>query len=306
VTGVIYFNTTSSTTSAAVNPTSTLTALNLLYATAMVVMWELSDLAAQTQISTSATPTGISSPTTQSSSASTSSLGNTTGSTSSSGTSTGVKAGIAVGIVALFILIVLIAFFYFRRRGKIINRASGEKPLKPDTYELITTANTHEMSTKHNVPEMDEQNSGKPNLAVAAIESRGQRGNLHKLDPASHITSLTSHEQLPSPQELENSASQSLAGQSTSAGKRVSETTDPKSTASVLVVEAELAGLEKAVNNEKEEQKLQILKDRIERIRAEKERLTRIQELEALEEETKREILDTQRRVDEGSGASGR
>jgi hypothetical protein len=50
---------------------------------------------------------------------------------------------------------------------------------------------------------------------------------------------------------------------------------------------------------------LQILKDRIERIRAEKERLIRIQELEALEEETKRDILDMQRRVDRGSSASG-
>jgi hypothetical protein len=292
-------------TSAAVNPTSTLTSPNLLYATAMIVLWELSDLAAQTQISSSATPTGISSPTTQSSSASTSSPGNTTGSTSSSRISTGAKAGIAVGIVALFILIVLITFFYFRRRGKIINGTSGEKPLKPNAHELITTANTHEMSTKHNVPEMDEQNSGKPNLTVAATESRGQQETLHELDPASHITSLTSHEQLPSPQEFENSAAKSLAGLTTSAGKRVSETTDSRSTASVPVVEAELAGLEKAVINEKEEQRLQILKDRIERIRAEKERLTRIQELEALEEETKREILDAQRRVDGGSGASG-
>jgi hypothetical protein len=201
--------------------------------------------------------------------------------------------------VAIFILIVFIAFFYFRQRGKIINQASGEKPLKPDTHELITTANTHKMSTKHNVPEMDEQNSGEPNPAVAAIESRGQRETLHKPDPASHITSLTSHEQLPSPQELENSAAQSLVGVSTSAGKRVSETTDPRSTASVPVVETELAGLEK------EQERLQILKDRIERIRAEKERLTRIQELEALEEETKRDILDTQRRVYGGSGASG-
>jgi hypothetical protein len=296
VTSVIYFKTTSSPISSVVNPTSTLTAPQVLLAAPMVVMWELSDLAA---------PTGISSPTTQSSLGSTLSPGNTTGSTGSSGISTGAKAGIAVSIVALFILIVLIAFSYFRRRGKIINRTSGEKPLKRDTHELITTANIHEMSTKHNVPEMDEQNSVKPNLAVVAIESRGQRGNLHELDPASHITSLTSHEQLPSPQEFENSAAQSLPGLTTSAGKRVSETTDSRSTASVPVVEAELAGLEKAVINEKEEQRLQILKDRIERIRAEKERLTRIQELEALEEETKREILDTQRRVDEGSGASG-
>jgi hypothetical protein len=163
------------------------------------------------------------------------------------------------------------------------------------------------MSTKHNVPEMDKQNSGRLNPAIGAIESRGRRENLHELDPASHITSLTSHEQLPSPQEFENSAAQSLAGVSTSAGKRVGETTVSRSTASVPVVEAELAGLEKAVINEKEEQKLQIQKYRIERIRAEKERLTRIQELEALEEETKREILDTQRRVGGGGGggASG-
>jgi hypothetical protein len=227
------------------NPTSTLTASNKLLATGMVVMWELSDLATQTQTSSSATSPEIPSRTTQSSSGSTSSPGNTTGPASSSRISAGAKAGIAVGIVAIFILIVFIAFFYFRQRGKIINQASGEKPLKPDTHELITTANTHEMSTKHNVPEMDEQNSGEPNPAVAAIESRGQRENLHKLDPASHITSLTSHEQLPSPQELENSAAQSLVGVSTSAGKRVSETTDPRSTASVPVVEAELAGLKR-------------------------------------------------------------
>ena len=154
-------------------PTSTLTAENELAATAIIVMWELSDLVAQTETSSLATPTGISSPTTQSSSGSTSGPGNTTGSTGSSRISTGAKAGIAVSIVALFILIVLIAFFYFRRRGKIINRTSGEKPLKPDTHELITTANIHEMSTNYNVPEMDEQNSVKPNLAVVAIESRG-------------------------------------------------------------------------------------------------------------------------------------
>jgi hypothetical protein len=91
----------------------------------------------------------------------------------------------------------------------------------------------------------------------------------------------------------------------TTAGKRVSNTTDSRSTASFPVVEAELAGLEKAVVNEKEERRLQILKYRIERIRAEKERLTRIQELEALEEKTQREILNTQRRVDGGGVASG-
>jgi hypothetical protein len=48
---------------------------------------------------------------------------------------------------------------------------------------------------------------------------------------------------------------------------------------------------------------LQILRERIEQIRAEKEGLTRIQELEALEEQTKREILDAQKRVGGGGGS---
>jgi hypothetical protein len=103
--------------------------------------------------------------------------GKTTGSTGSREISTGAKAG----IVTPFLLIVLIALFYFGRRGKTINGISGKKPLKPSPHELITTANTNEMSTKHNVPEMDEQNSGRLNPAVAAIESRSQRENLLNL-----------------------------------------------------------------------------------------------------------------------------
>jgi cobalamin biosynthesis Mg chelatase CobN len=140
-----------------VYPTITLTELNELRATAMVIMWEPSNLIAEIQTSSPAIPTGISSLTTQASSgsstnpfkttASTSSSssristgvspGNTTGSASSNGLSTGAKAGIAVGIVALFILIVLMALFYFQRRRKTINGTSGENPLKPSSLQIL-------------------------------------------------------------------------------------------------------------------------------------------------------------------------
>jgi hypothetical protein len=53
---------------------------------------------------------------------------------------------------------------------------------------------------------------------------------------------------------------------------------------------------------EEDEEGMRVLQDRIERIRAEKERLQKIQELELLEEETKRAILEKARRRGEGVG----
>jgi hypothetical protein len=290
-----------------VYPTSTLTGPATLSAVRIVVMWEKSDLVVQTQsarstITGTISPTGNQSSKTQPTLGSTSTPGNTTGSARPSGLSGNAKTGIVVGIVIFFIAIILIAFLYFRRRGKITNGVGLEKPLRPDTHELITTANTHEMSTNHNIPEMDDQNSVGLDPAAVVIESGGHQENVHELDPASHITSLRSNEMLASPQELENAGPQSVDGLSTPAGKRISDITRsmPTPLASVPIAEVELAGLEEAAINEKEEQKLEMLRKRIEQIRAEKERLTRIQELEALEEQTRREILDTQKRVGGG------
>jgi hypothetical protein len=163
----------------------------------------------------------------------------------SKGLSGGTKAGITVGIVVFVIAIILVAFCYFRRRGKFANRALREKPLKSKTHELITTANTHQMNRKHNIPKMDEQNSSKLKPAFVAIEGRGQEENVHELGPASHVTSLSSNEMLESPQELENLAAQSLVGISASAGKQVSNTIEPRSMASISIVESELAGLDR-------------------------------------------------------------
>jgi hypothetical protein len=47
--------------------------------------------------------------------------------------------------------------------------------------------------------------------------------------------------------------------------------------------------------NKERERKVELLKDRIERIREEKESLERIEDLKGLEEQTKREVLEAPR-----------
>jgi TolA-binding protein len=88
-----------------------------------------------------------------------------------------------------------------------------------------------------------------------------------------------------------------------SARQPASVVSKPRSITTVPVAETELSRLEEAAIDEKEEQKLQILRDRMERIRGEKERLKKIQELEVLEEQTKKEILNMQKRAGGGSGS---
>jgi hypothetical protein len=194
------------------------------------------------------------------------------------------------------------------------------------------------MSTKHNIPEMNEQGGGILTPTVGAgvvaqqkpefnsthgatsptsnemlpspqeLDNQGLPSNVvHELDLSSRITSFSSNEMFPSSHELGDSAAQPqpLAVQPTSPST-IRRKDVPKTAESIArLSQTEIVGLKEAASNEKEEQELQILKDRIERIRAEKERLTRIQELEALEEETKRAILDKQMRAAGGSG-SGR
>jgi hypothetical protein len=219
-------------------------------------------------------------------------LGNST-----TGLSGSAKIGISIGIVVFSIIIILFGFYCFRRRVKISGGKLGEKPLRPNTHELTTTANTHELSTKHNMPEMDEQNSGRLRPVVVAVERRGQLSS-NELHPASHITLLGSNEIPPSPQELENSA-----GTSMSARQPLSTVSKTRPITTASGSETEPPRLEDGAIDEKEEQKLQILRDRMERIRAEKERLKKIQELEELEEQTKKEILNVQKRAGGGSGS---
>lgn len=92
----------------------------------------------------------------------------------------------------------------------------------------------------------------------------------------------------------------------TTARKLIPNATELISTASTATVNSELAGLEQAADYEREERKLDILNERIKRIRAEKERLNRIQELETLEEQTKREILTRKRKLVVAAGVEVR
>lgn len=292
-------------TSSPVVPTSTLSTSATIFGFPMYVMWESSDLIVINQTSSS---------TTQPSTGSTNSPGNSTkqsgpGSTAAPGSppgppaslSPGAKAGIAIAIVFFCLAIMLVVFVYFRRRARRTSEPLLEKPLRPNTHELITAANIHEMITKHNIPEIG--GGSKPESGVVAIEGRDQKEAIRQMNPASHVASLQSNELPLSPQELEHSACQSLVGISSPAAIRISNTTETKSETNTPAVGSELAGLEEAADIEKEEQKLNVLRKRMERIRAEKERLTRIQELQTLEEQTKREILDAQKRVGSGGGS---
>ncbi|KAE9363119.1 hypothetical protein N431DRAFT_523898 [Stipitochalara longipes BDJ] len=200
------------------------------------------------------------------------------------GLSTGAKAGIAIAIVLLFFILLGVIFIFFQRRKQ--RKHQHEKSLPPNSHELLTNANSHELFTKHNIPEMDEQNSGalkenlKLGLGIASMGLGDERPvskedlkSVQELDPRSRITALNTEEYVPSPHELETSHSSS-APQATDVQGRASSSTDQPPPA-----------------NEERERKVELLTERMVRIREEKERLERIQELKDLEEQTKREIL---------------
>jgi hypothetical protein len=165
-----------------------------------------------------------------------------------------------------------------------------QKAVPPNTHELLTNANSHELFTKHNIPEMDEQSRDvlkskeKLALVVASIGvenggamSRDDLAGVHELDPESHMTSLDTENYLPSPHELEISNSPTRLASSSHVPALQEQATSSKD--------------EPRPSNEERERKVELLTNRVSRIREEKERLERIQELKDLEEQTKREIL---------------
>jgi hypothetical protein len=175
---------------------------------------------------------------------------------------------------------------------------TNEKPIPPNTHELLTNANSHELFTKHNVPEMDDQNSETlkqkvkltPLIASRNPENEGKMSGedliaMHELHPKIHITTLDTENYLLSSHELEisNPGSAPLP-HSTIAGS-----------SQVPAVPGEESSNKTAAVNEERERKVELLTDRINRIREEKERLERIQELKDLEEQPKREILEAWR-----------
>ncbi|KAE9369786.1 hypothetical protein N431DRAFT_485621 [Stipitochalara longipes BDJ] len=83
----------------------------------------------------------------------------------------GAKAGTAI-VIVIFIAILLVAFFYFMRRGKRTKVKSQEKSLKPNIHELITTANAYEMLMKRDLPEINEQKSRKLAFVSVGVDTR--------------------------------------------------------------------------------------------------------------------------------------
>jgi hypothetical protein len=114
---------------------------------------------------------------------------------------------------------------------------------------------------------------------------------VHELDPESHITALGAEDYFPSTNELETS---DLRQEPISLSPERSSDV-PGLHERGLDIIATSRKDEPPLINEERERKVELLKDRIDRIREEKERLERIQHLKDLEEQTKREILEASR-----------
>lgn len=212
------------------------------------------------------------------------------------------RAGIAMGVVAVCIVFVIGVFFYFRSRGQKRKRLLEGKAGSSDAHKLFTNADTHELLTKHNVPEMNRQNSGQlQSRTVTRIvdwNEGGERQVLFDLNQDTHIFQVKTF----------NSPGDNIQELDTSppnlSSMRIPVASHVVDTISVARPDTrrESAIQEQAKN---EEAKLQALNDRIEKIRLEKQRLQRIQELEEMEEQTKQQIMSAQGRGIESSGLLG-
>jgi len=254
-------------------PSDTLTSTTLTIANAVVacspisVSWEATDtvileLLGSITTSNSASPTTGTGSTTKPSTSSPTSSGTQTHTSTPSSLSSGAKAGIAITVVIVTIAAFIGVFFFFRRRGK--RQAAlreGERPLPPNTHELLTKDNAHELLTKHNVPLLDSKKvpRGSPNelpneSALQTAELYGSLGNSDgAFSSSTGVSSIgASHDDIPNKRRVTRPAI-----------------------------------------SEEEEERVGLLKDRIEKIREEKERLKRIQELEDMEEMTTRQIAES-------------
>ena len=183
-----------------------------------------------------------------------------------------------VTLFVLVLIILLIAALWCRRRRNLTNS-------KPNTHGMVTDPNRHELLTTANVHEMEQEKQGvlgtPKELNNRPHQLEVQPSETHELDPNSRILrpELESNE-YPSLYELETTSKPAATVSSPSIA-----TSRPGSSVSRKPVAGSTAEGD-------DDKGMRILQDRIERIREEKERLQKIQELEVLEEETKRAILE--------------
>ncbi|KAE8444530.1 hypothetical protein EG329_014454 [Mollisiaceae sp. DMI_Dod_QoI] len=263
----------------------------------------------------SSTPTSSTTSTSSSATSPSTSPGSSVGTAhnASNTLSGGAKAGIAVGVVMFVLLSVLITFFFFRRRGQQQQKKNepDDPDPEPSPHELITNSNRHELITNANVHEMQQEKATQGVMTMA--ETSSGAGNDHgdfenfmrdsqlaeldaqEREPSSSSSAPDTARKQPSPFELA-SASYAPLTTFTSHKDQLSPLSESEEAASAA---------EQNVDVEKDEEKMRILQERMERIRAEKQRLEKIQELEALEEETKKAILDAEKQRDARASGSG-
>ncbi|KAL5318459.1 hypothetical protein ACEPPN_013520 [Leptodophora sp. 'Broadleaf-Isolate-01'] len=192
---------------------------------------------------------------------------------------TGAKAGIAIGVLAVVLAVGLGIFFFFRRGGKAARareqveqeeflRQNRMRDVPPDTYEMLTKDNRHEMLTKHNISQLD----------VPGPIERKPLGGLEAL-PVVGVAELDGL----------RGVDGGGVGEGEGAGK---------------VVGGDEGRWERREVGEQDEERLGFLKERILKLRVEKERLKRIQELEDMEETTRRQIAGLHGQTENGEVAS--
>lgn len=283
-----------STTTFAGGAVSTVTSMSFTTMTVQEILVSSTDAGGSVVVSASLSTLGVSGTSPGSSSPS---GGASTGSKISGGLATGAKVGIAVGVVVLFLLVLFLVWRLAIRRRKRRGRVEGGngiRPPRPNAHEFLTDSNRHEMGTKYNVPEMDEQNQGKglqakveADAGAAYTEPKRKNIEVHELAPGhERVVDPGLREEFPPAHELESSAPLQHEDLPLPAGNE-----------DIAIPQQRKAS---SNNIEEEERRLNMLRDRIDRIREEKERLERIQELKDLEEKTKREILDAQQRQTKG------
>jgi len=268
----------------------TLTAATTVNCDGIPVVWQTTDVAVLKIIgSTELIPASLltttkTGTTTRATTLSTGNGGTSTSGATPTGTSeapgsslgTGAKAGIAVGTIgAVAIMLAGLFFFFLRRRrnakskptldtddkGQGLLTSGSHSPKEPQEMfsDMKSNLNPQEMPVKEPTHELND--------AASSIHPHYGAGEVYEMGPSSRRDA-------PEDDDIRSEFSRQSYPQPLG---------PPLSSPGLVVVD------------KKAEEKLAALKERMERIRQDKERLTQIQELTELEERTKAEIEEAQK-----------
>ncbi|KAH8685563.1 hypothetical protein BGZ60DRAFT_395463 [Tricladium varicosporioides] len=247
----------------------------------------------------SGTQGGITSSPSQTSSATVSptSFNNFTDYGQSSGLSGGAKAGIAIGVIAVVAIICGIAFFIWRRRkAGLAAKTSGNQDGLPGMAEMGTPANVHEIGATRG-------QSVKKSGVVMPPELGGDDQSKKPestMPPELGVTAEITVSELP--------AESAIPREGISTPTQKTDSNLPP--AEIVFGQFAKPGADETAsrvsgssdNAAGSSQKLDYLKEKMDKIRAEKERLQKLQELDELEAAVQKEIMDEQRKT-LGSGS---